>query len=389
MSVTEEQKQLLRSTSYILKDHGPEVASKFFSRLFKEHPEYRNYFNQTNQQTGKQPAAFALTFYTYIQHLDNLDAMLPHMSRISSKHRSSMVKPELYPTLGKYWLQTVKETLCDKGTPEVMAAWQALFNIISGTFVKKEKELYAALEGEEHEKGFLPFTVAKKETVASGPTYAVTLKRDDGGKLWNYNPGQYITVRIEKNGVLHNGRYPLLETYNGSTYTIAFKPGYDTDPNTIISEEIIRNREVGSKVLVSPPAGTFSLNTNAKSHLFISGGIAITSFLAILEDLKKQGKTDSVTLIQCVRTEGHAAFAEKLRGTLAQGHYEILTEQDPISKKHLEGKVNADTHVYLSGSEVFLTMAEHALAGFNVPKSQVHIKSIEPTLRVLKELGKK
>jgi len=138
--------------------------------------------------------------------------------------------------------------------------------------------------------------------------------------------------------VLHNGRYPLLEPFNGSTYSIAFKPGYDTDPNSIISEEIIQNRAVGSTVLVSPPAGSFSLADDAKHHLFISGGIAFTSFMAILEELKKQGKADSATLIQCVRTEGHAALADKLRSMLPQGQYLILTQEDPISKTHLEAK---------------------------------------------------
>ena len=86
--------------------------------------------------------------------------------------------------------------------------------------------------------------------------------------------------------MLHNGRYPLVRTYNGSTYTIAFKQAFHTGPNTIISEEMIRNREVGSKVLVSPPAGSFSLDNNAKNHLRISGAFAITSFMMILQDLK-------------------------------------------------------------------------------------------------------
>ena len=388
MSITEEQKKLLRSTSHILKDHGPEIAAKFFSKLFKEQPNYRNYFNQTNQQTGKQPTAFALTFYTFIENLDNLDAMAPHMARISSKHRSSMVRPELYPVLGKYFVQTVIENLGSQGTPEVKAAWQALFNLLSSTFMKNEKELYAQLEGEDTEKGFLPFTVTKKETTATGSTHVVTLAREDGGKLWHYTAGQYITVRVAKDGVLHNGRYPLLEPYNGSNYKIAFKLAYDTDPNIIISQEIVQNREVGSMVLVSPPAGSFSLVNEAKQHLFISGGIAITSFVAVIEELQKQGKSDSVTLFQCVRTEGHAAFADKLRSILKEGHYVILTEKDPISKAHLEGKLNSDTHVYLSGSELFLTLAENALSGFNLPKSQIHTKSIEPTLRVLQQLGK-
>jgi len=155
----------------------------------------------------------------------------------------------------------------------------------------------------------------------------------------------------------------------------------------LFSEEIVRNYVVGSNILVSPPAGSFALANDAKSHLFISGGIGITSFLAMLEDLQKQGKASSATVVQCVRTEFHAAFADKLRNLLPKGQYLLLTQEDPVSKEHLQGKVQPGTHVYLSGSEVFLAMAENALSSFNVPKSQIHYKSIEPTLRLLKSLA--
>jgi len=170
---------------------------------------------------------------------------------------------------------------------------------------------------------------------------------------------------------------------------VAFKQGNDTDQNTVTTEEIVRNRAVGSTVLVSGPAGSFGLVNDAKRHLFIGGGIGITSLMPMINELQQQGKASSATVIQCVRTDGHAAFGDKLRGALPQGQYVLLTEKDPISKSHLEGKVQSDTHVYISGSENFLGMVEKALAGFNLPKSQVHLKSIEPTLGLLKALDRK
>jgi len=279
--------------------------------------------------------------------------------------------------------------LGNQATPEVVAAWQALYSVMSSIFIKREKELYEQLGNDEADKGFVPFTILKKETIASGPTYALTLAHQGGGKLWNNNPGQYITLRIEKDGVLHNGHYTLLEPFNGNNYSVAFKQGNDTDQNTITTEEIVRNRAVGSTVLVSAPAGSFGLVNDAKHHLFISGGIGITSLMPMINELNQQGKASSATVIQCVRTEGHAAFADKLRSTLPQGQYLILTEKDPISKSHLQGKLQPDTHVYISGSEVFLGMVENALAGSNHPKSQIHIKSIEPTLGLLKAIGQK
>jgi nitric oxide dioxygenase len=389
MTLTDEQKKLLQANSSIMKDHGKEITTNFYGKMFEEHPEMRNFFNQTNQKTGKQPIALAQTVYYFAQNLDNLDVMVPQMSRISSKHRAIQVKPEHYPIVGKYLIQAIKQYLGDKATPELMAAWQGLYDLIAATFIKQEKELYAKLGNDERDKGFIAFTVVKKEQIASGPIYSFKLERQDNGKLFDYHPGQYITLRIEKNGVLHHGHYPLVEPFNGHTYTVAAKRGNDLDQNSIVSDELIANRIVGSTVLISAPAGSFQLVNDANNHLFISGGIGISYFMAPIDELNQQGKAASATLIQCVRTEGHAAFAAKLHKILPKEQYLILTQEEPITKAHIEGKLKPDTHVYVAGSEVFLSMAESALAGFALPKSQLHVRSIEPTLRLLKALDKK
>ncbi|CAF1390521.1 unnamed protein product [Rotaria sordida] len=249
--------------------------------------------------------------------------------------------------------------------------------------------MYAKLGNDEHDRGFVPFTILKKEAIASGPIYLLKIERQDSGKLFKYHPGQYITLRVDKGGVLHHGHYSLLEPYNGQTYSVALKQGNDFDQNSIVSDEIIRKRAVGSTVLVSPPAGKFSLVKDGNHHLFISGGIGIASFMALIEELNQQGKLASATVVQCARTDNHAAFAATLHKLLPKEQYVILTQNEPISKNHLEGKLRSETHVYVSGSEAFLTMAENALARFNHPKSQIHMKSIEPTLRLLHELEQK
>ncbi|CAF1041076.1 unnamed protein product [Rotaria sordida] len=387
-NITAEQKKLLQSTVATMREHGKDITTKFYATLFKEHPEFRNFFNQTNQQTGKQPAALAETVFQFVEHLDNLDVMTPQMSRLSTKHRAVTVKPEHYPVVGKYLIQSIKEYLGDKGTPEVMAAWQALYDLMSSVFIKKEKELYDQLGNDERDKGFVPFSVAKKENIAAGSTHLFTLTRQDGGKIWPFTVGQYITVRVEKDGVLHHGHYNPVEPCNGNDYSIVCREGHN-DQNTIVSEELIHNRAVGSTVLVSAPAGTFGLVKDAKQHLFIAGGIGISSLMGMINELNKQGKAASATVIQCAQTEDRATFANQLRNILPKGQHTVLTKENPISKDHIQGKLQADTHVYTSGSETFLAAVENILNGAGHPRSNIHIKSIEPTLGLLKAIGRK
>ncbi|CAF3862316.1 unnamed protein product [Rotaria sp. Silwood1] len=137
------------------------------------------------------------------------------------------------------------------------------------------------------------------------------------------------------------------------------------------------------------PAGSFGLVNDAKHHLFIAGGIGIASLMGMINELNKQGKTSSVSVIQCVQSEDRAAFADKLRNMLPKEQYVMLTKDHPISKSHLEGKLQSDTHVYMSGSETFLAAVENVLSQTSHPRSHIHIKSIEPTLGLLKAIDRK
>lgn len=382
MSVSAEQKKLLQASLPTLRQKSQDFTSKLYGNLLKDHAEFRNYFNETNMKSGKQPAALAETVFHFVEYLDNLDAMAPQMSRLSSKHRAVTVPPELYPVFGQYFVKAVEETLGSNGSADTTAAWKALYNVMASTFIKREKELYDQLG---NDKGFVPFTITKKETISAGPTVVITLQRQDGGKAWPYNAGQYITLRVEKNGVFHQGHYIPLDPANNATYSVALRAGH-VDQNTIVSEEVINNRQVGGTVLVSGPAGSFGLVDGAKSSLFVAGGIGIASLMGLIHELNKQGKAGSISVIQCADSEDRAAFSNELRGLL-KDQYVLLTKDKPLSKNHFDGKLKSDTHVYTAGSESFLAVVDNALGGH--PRSQVHVKSIEPTLGLLKIADKK
>ncbi|CAF4254993.1 unnamed protein product, partial [Rotaria sordida] len=222
MPVTEEQKQILKTTSPIFKENGKEITSILYKHMFADHPELLNIFNRTNQKNGTQPFALANTMYLAIENIDHLDVLLPQFLLISHKHRASTVQPEHYPILGKYLLIAIDEFLGGMGDPDILGAWSAAYNMIVTIFINIEKRLYNEL-GDKSEQGFIPFTITKKEIIASGPIVAFTMERRDGGKMRDYHSGQYITIRIKKDGLYHIRYYSLIELFNGKTYRIAIK----------------------------------------------------------------------------------------------------------------------------------------------------------------------
>ncbi|CAF3343887.1 unnamed protein product [Rotaria sp. Silwood1] len=342
----------------------------------------------SNQKVGTQPLALANTIYFAAEYIDHLDVLIPQVQLIAHKHRALTVLPEHYPIVGKYLLFAIKEFLGEKATQEILDAWAAAYGIIAKIFIDLEQKLYDELGPDERDKGFVPLTIVKKENIASGPIVALTLERRDGGKMHQYHPGQYITLRIKKNDTFHNRHYSLLEPFDGKTYHIAIKDEVDHEPKGVVSNEIIDNYKEGDTILTSFPAGTFALIEDAKHHLFVAGGIGITVLSSMILELHKQNKLNSTKLIHCTSTKEHAAFSDELKSILSENQYLLLCQGEILGKDDLQKFLTPDTHVYICGSVPFMNAIEDYLAECKHPTSQIHIEVFQPSLSVLRNAVK-
>jgi len=388
MSITQAQKEIVKSTAPILKENGKEITSIFYKHIFQAHPELLNLFNQTNQKIGTQPLALANTIYFAAENIDNLDVLIPQVQQIAHKHRALTVLPEHYPIVGKYLLLAINEFLGGTADANLLNAWSAAYDMIASIFIEIEKKLYDEFGPDERDKGFISFTIVKKEKIANGPIVCLTLERRDGGKIHDYHPGQYLTLRIKKGDYFHNRHYSLIQPFDGKTYRIAIKQELDQERKGIVSNEIINNYKEGDKILATLPAGTFTLIENAKHHLFIAGGIGITVLSSMIQELHKQGKSNTVTLIHCVPTEGHAAFANQMRSILPRNQYHLLLQGKRLLQGLIRNTVKPDTHVYLCGSVPFMNKVEDYLVECGHPFSHIHTEAFRPALSLIKNAVK-
>lgn len=387
MPLTEEQKQILRSTAPMLKEHGKEITSILYKHMFAAHPELLDIFNHTNQKNGTQPFALANTIFLAIENLDHIDVLLPQIQLIAHKHRATIVLPKHYPIVGKYLLLAIDEFLGGTSDSSMLNAWSTVYKIIADIFINIETKLYEQL-GDKHEQGFLPFTIIDKEIIASGPIVAFTFERTDGKNLISYHSGQYITLRIKKNGHYHIRHYSLVQPFDGKTYRIAIKQEIDHEPKGIVSNEVINNSNIGDIISISLPAGSYALMNNAKDYLFIAGGIGITVLSSMILDLHQQNKSEIVTLIHCVIKEDQAAFADQMRAILPENQYHLLVQSRHLLQGVIQKTIKPDTHVYLCGSVVFMTKTQEYLAQCEHPSSQIHIEAYQPSLSLLQDAVK-
>ena len=387
MPLTEEQKQILKSTAPMFKEHGTEITSILYKHMFAAHPELLDIFNQTNQKNGTQPFALANTIFLVIENLDHLDILLPQIQLISHKHRASTVLPKHYPIVGKYFLLAIDEFLGGTSDPNMLNAWSTVYKMIADIFIDIEKKLYSEL-GEQSEQGFLSFTIFKKEIIASGPIVAFTFERSDGKPLRQYHTGQYITLRIKKDGHYHMRHYSLVQPFDGKTYRIAIKQEFDHEPKGIVSTEMINHSKVGDIISISLPAGSYMLMNNARDYLFIAGGIGITVLGSMILDLHQQNKSDRITLIHCVIKEDQAAFADQMRVILPENRFHLLVQSRHLLQGVIQQSIKPETQVYLSGSVVFMNKSQEYLAQCKHPSTQIHIEAYQPSLSLVQNAVK-
>ena len=373
---------IIKSTVPVLEKHGVDITKHFYKRMFTNHPELKNVFNQTNQREGKQPQALAASVYAAAANIDNLEAILPVVHLIAHKHRALGIVPEQYPIVGENLLAAIKEVLGDAATDEIIDAWKDAYGVIADVFIQVEEELYKEAEANGGWRLFKPFKVVKKEEENELIT-SFYLEPVDGKQLPPYKPGQYITVRVKAPGEEYTAlrHYTISQAPEGNVYRISVKREAENNPVGVVSNYLHDHVEEGSEVEISAPAGLFTLEDNNNPVLFVSGGIGVTPLFAMLDSMEA-GR--NVTFIQTARNEKLAVFREKIQQKLNEinGSYfaKYSDTEGYLTKEDLAPFIKENTEIYICGPTPFMESVIAISKELNVSEENIHFEFFGPGL---------
>ena len=106
--LNEKEKGIIKETVPVLQEKGTEITSYFYNRMFNQHPELKNMFNQTNQQKGFQSTALAQSVLAAAVNIDNLGNIMPVVKEIAYKHCALEVPPAGYDIVGENLIEAIK-----------------------------------------------------------------------------------------------------------------------------------------------------------------------------------------------------------------------------------------------------------------------------------------
>ncbi len=322
LSLTPVQRNLIKGSLPTLRTHGETVTRYFYASLLKAHPDLHNIFNSVNQANGRQPRALLSVILAFSEAPGHIFELVPRLERVCQKHVSLGVTPEQYDLIGEYLLKAFAAVLDGAWTPQLAAAWEKAYAMLSRMLISRESQLYR-----EHGawQGFRFFKI-KKKVAEADDIISFHLKPADGKPLPEFYPGQYITLRVDvpSIGYLQSRQYSLSEAPRDDHYRISVKrdrgtmggKGAESCPFNpgLVSNLLIDKFNVGDLVSVSHPAGSFGFNPRdggSSPLVFISAGSGATPLMSIFNTVLDSGDVRPMSWIHS--SPNKAPFEDHIR----------------------------------------------------------------------------
>ncbi|TBL74587.1 NO-inducible flavohemoprotein [Paenibacillus thalictri] len=393
--------QIIKSTVPVLEVHGTAITKRFYEKLFSSHPELLNIFNHANQKQGRQQAALANAVYAAALHIDKLENILPVVKQIGHKHRSLGIKAEHYPIVGQTLLAAIKDVLGDAATDEILQAWAEAYGVIADAFISVEAQMYdQAATQEGGWEGYRRFKVAKKVKESDVITSFYLVPQDEG-RLAEFQPGQYISVRLEIPGetYTHIRQYSLSDAPGKPYYRISVKreDALQDRPAGKVSVYLHEAVNEGDELHISAPAGDFTLaQQDSRPVVLISGGVGLTPLVSMLKTLAEISPKRQVAFVHAAQNGNMHALRQEVEELAARYPqvsaywcYERPSEQDRANLafdkmgyidsnwlKSIVGEQNCT--YYFCGPVPFMSAVYRILKDWGVPASDVHYEFFGP-----------
>ncbi|WP_077531050.1 NO-inducible flavohemoprotein [Vreelandella utahensis] len=385
--LSSKQEQIIEETAPVVAQHLETITARFYPLMFDRYPEVNALFNASHQASGNQARALAGAVLQYVQLRNNPAEARAALSTAIGKHISLGIQPDHYPIVGECLMAAIGEVLGDAVTPDVADAWQALYDELAGLLIDVEQSHYHAFANRPGGwQGRRAFRIRNRRQESAVIT-SFELEPMDGEPVADFEPGQYIGVRLEINGEPVYRHYSLSDVPNGRTYRISVK----REPEGHVSRFLHDEAANGFELELLPPSGDLTL-TGQEPLLLISGGVGQTPMLPLAKQALEQGRP--VAYLHAARSRQHHAFSEEIKalrdqypehfnpvviyeeGGEADGADAIGMVDQTLLAQHLPDPA---ARCYFVGPEAFMQTVDAALDALGVSENRRHFEYFGPS----------
>ncbi|MDX1465033.1 MAG: globin domain-containing protein [Halomonas sp.] len=382
--LTPDQERLIAATAPVVAEHLDPITQRFYPLMFSRYPEVKPLFNETHQRDGGQPRALAGAVLAYVGLRGDPQQARGALGTIVGKHVALGIQPDQYPIVGECLMAAIGEVLGEAVTPDVAAAWSALYEELAGLLIELEDHRYHAFAQRPGGwRGTRRFRIAKIRR-ESAVIRSFVLEPEDGGPVADHAPGQFIGVRLTLDGEPVYRHYSLSDVPTGRSYRISIK----REPEGRASRHLHDAMAVGDALELLPPAGELTLRGGDEPLLLASGGVGQTPLLPMARQALAAGRR--VIYLHAALDAEHHAFRDEV-AALAAEHPQRLravsVHERGTDADHI-GRIDRDllarllpegARCYFVGPQGFMTAVDGALAALGVPDERRHYEHFGPS----------
>ena len=129
-TVTPRQITVVKASWHMLTPIANEAAAMFYQRLFELDPTLKLLFVRDMEQQGRKLMGM---IGIAVNSLDRIDEIVPAIQELGRRHIKYGVKYQDYATVATALLWTLQQSLKQEFTPEVEAAWTAVYRLLADT----------------------------------------------------------------------------------------------------------------------------------------------------------------------------------------------------------------------------------------------------------------
>jgi ferredoxin-NADP reductase len=172
-------------------------------------------------------------------------------------------------------------------------------------------------------------------------------QRTDGQDMPVFSGGAHVVVAMRDGDLLRRNPYSLMSSpVDRSAYEISVLRVEQSRGGSAYLHERLK---VGDTLSLSQPLNLFPFDRRGKKHLFLAGGIGITPFMAMMDQMSLENL--NFELHYAVRTRGHGAYWQELQKRYGNHRIHIYCDAEKlfIPTESLLAGQSIGTHLYVCG----------------------------------------
>ncbi len=395
--------ETVKAITPVVAANAETITCRFYQRMFEGDPQVKAFFNQAHQHSGGQQKALAGAICAYFSNIDNLGALGPAVEVIAQKHCSLSILPEHYPIVGKHLLAAIKDVMGDAATDEIIEAVTEAYGVLADVCITREKEIYdaqASCPGGWN--GSRLFRVDRKVPESENIT-SFYLVPADGGKVPDFQAGQYITVQIDHPTTPTSPRnYSLSDSPGNGHFRISVKResgASDATPDGLISTYLHDQINTGDTLKIGPPCGEFTIDADELGErpvVFLAAGVGVTPLLSMAKYLVNEGVLGRIQFFQAVKNSTVHAFRNEVQDMVSDKDFveTYFIYDEPldvdVEKGHCDvtGVVTTEllrdrtpyqeADFYFCGPKPFMAAVNQSLKELGVEDSRINFEFFGP-----------